>query len=353
MNNNKFVFKWWYILLFPLIVFLPLFLILTSKKTTKAVKIGAVVVYLFLGIFAVVSQPKLKSLTIVGTKLDLVKDEKTTLDIVADPIKFDVKDIECKSSNTDILGVYPSYSNDNQQSITANNEGTVTVTCTIDKIISNTLTYRVTLTESQIIEKELKAITDAVGDKGYQYFLNAGFTINYVKNLNKILVLKDFGVIDSAGSKRFENDLDVIGVFTVSNGGFIISSKGDVIVSIVDPKGNTIYKDGVYNMNYLFHTDIDDNLSALQDNAKTFIKKLLKAPSTAEFPGSFFSPYKDWNYYWENNIVNLSSYVDAENSFGAMIRTEFLLQYTYKDGFFTINYAEFGDTSDGKYIHID
>lgn len=58
--------------------------------------------------------------------------------------------------------------------------------------------------------------------------------------------------------------------------------------------------------------------------AKNQVKKCLKAPSTAEFPGDWYDPYNDWNVSSEgNDMIIVSSYVDSQNSFGAMIRSYF------------------------------
>ena len=54
------------------------------------------------------------------------------------------------------------------------------------------------------------------------------------------------------------------------------------------------------------------------------IKEKLKSPSTAKFPS-----LSDWSIYEESyNTYSVSSYVDAENGFGAEIRTYFSLTVT-------------------------
>lgn len=59
--------------------------------------------------------------------------------------------------------------------------------------------------------------------------------------------------------------------------------------------------------------------------AEDAIKALLKAPSTAKFPGHIMDA-ADWSYGWKEEypaVFFCQSHVDAENSFGAMIRSEF------------------------------
>lgn len=54
------------------------------------------------------------------------------------------------------------------------------------------------------------------------------------------------------------------------------------------------------------------------------IKEKLKSPSTAKFPS-----LSDWSIYEKSyNTYSVSSYVDAENGFGAEIRTYFSLTVT-------------------------
>lgn len=60
--------------------------------------------------------------------------------------------------------------------------------------------------------------------------------------------------------------------------------------------------------------------------AEGFVKEVLKAPSTAKFPGAFDQkPIVTYRVDKANNVVEyeVSSYVDAQNSFGAMIRNNY------------------------------
>jgi hypothetical protein len=60
--------------------------------------------------------------------------------------------------------------------------------------------------------------------------------------------------------------------------------------------------------------------------AKSRIKEMLKSPRTAKFPwGSDEATIK----LLEGTTFEVSSYVDAENSFGAMLRTNYTCLVTY------------------------
>lgn len=55
--------------------------------------------------------------------------------------------------------------------------------------------------------------------------------------------------------------------------------------------------------------------------AEKFVKEKLKAPSTAKFPDDF-ERYKHVKYIGDNKY-QIISWVDSQNSFGAMLRTKF------------------------------
>ena len=64
-----------------------------------------------------------------------------------------------------------------------------------------------------------------------------------------------------------------------------------------------------------------------QSVARQFVKRQLKAPSTADFP------YDDYEYECvekTNNRWVVKSYVDAENSFGAKLRQKWWVEMKYK-----------------------
>ena len=50
-----------------------------------------------------------------------------------------------------------------------------------------------------------------------------------------------------------------------------------------------------------------------------YVENMLKSPSTAKFPGSSDSDIREL----DNKVFEIRSYVDAQNSFGAMIRNNF------------------------------
>jgi len=55
--------------------------------------------------------------------------------------------------------------------------------------------------------------------------------------------------------------------------------------------------------------------------SKSFVEKILKAPSTADF-----CSYSDATIYPSGTGYTVTGWVDAENSFGAMLRAEFSVE---------------------------
>lgn len=67
-----------------------------------------------------------------------------------------------------------------------------------------------------------------------------------------------------------------------------------------------------------------DEATSYQINCQKAIKELLKSPATAKFPN-----IAEWGFKKEDGVVTVQSYVDAQNSFGAMTRSYF--QFKIKD----------------------
>lgn len=85
----------------------------------------------------------------------------------------------------------------------------------------------------------------------------------------------------------------------------------------------------------------------IKSYCKDIIDSILKAPSTAEYPGGWLNQLEGWNMSKNNNLVTVSSYVDAQNSYGAPIRSEFIIQIQMQDdGSGQATYVQF----DGKVI---
>lgn len=128
----------------------------------------------------------------------------------------------------------------------------------------------------------------------------------------------------------------------------IESNKAKVTVNLTEEQKEKKEKEELEEKRNALTTDEAINI---KNYCEDIIKNILKAPSTAEFPGSFLNPLKDWDMVKKNNLVTVSSYVDAQNSFGAKIRSEFIIQIQMQDdGSGTASYVQFdGEVLKGAY----
>lgn len=87
-------------------------------------------------------------------------------------------------------------------------------------------------------------------------------------------------------------------------------------------KAEDLYLDGEFIAKVTDFVLLDGETSKYYAKSQTVINECLKSPSTAEYP--FID---EWSYSKSNGIITVSSYVDAQNSFGAMIRSNFTVQF--------------------------
>jgi hypothetical protein len=158
---------------------------------------------------------------------------------------------------------------------------------------------------------------------------------------SKIVFCKKFGIsVDDA--KNIEAALNSIGVESVTDAtkdekgmySLNVTAKGgythlfldkDNKVETIKLKEIIMYKDG-----QAVHQPSDYVLSVSEENqmerqSKEMVKKVLKAPTTAEFD------YKTFRYFKLNGIGIIIGTVDSQNSFGAMIRSNFKVQFDCND----------------------
>lgn len=81
---------------------------------------------------------------------------------------------------------------------------------------------------------------------------------------------------------------------------------------------NDMYKEGKVLSKINDYIVTTSEKSAIQIKCQEALKSVLKAPSTAKFAG-----VGDWKIWKESGQTIVQSYVDSQNGFGAMIRSEF------------------------------
>lgn len=157
----------------------------------------------------------------------------------------------------------------------------------------------------------------------------SNLTTDEAKKILEDLKAVGFEHIDNAVINSDQSNADVGASFTVSYNGYsailiVIERKTDYIVS-----GDIVlYKDGKVVNNINNYTISDAEKGEFIYYAKEFVKQGLKAPSTAEFPGTLLG-ISDWKVSRNKDVVTVQSYVDSQNGFGAMIRSNFAVQMSY------------------------
>lgn len=130
--------------------------------------------------------------------------------------------------------------------------------------------------------------------------------------------------------------LDDDGIYSIDCGGY----------KLYDGESVLIDKNG------LLDREID-NPSAYYSMAKEIVESALKSPSTADFPSIFSDDIKMAR---NKNIVAVQSYVDAQNSFGAMIRSEWTVQFKVIDissYSYQLIYANIDGNIYGEFLEMD
>lgn len=74
---------------------------------------------------------------------------------------------------------------------------------------------------------------------------------------------------------------------------------------------------------------------SVRRTCRDIVKRQLRAPSTAEFPGLFSGAW-DYRVNAAAGVAFYSSHVDAQNGFGAMIRNTFMCSYEADSGTVTL-----------------
>ncbi len=149
-----------------------------------------------------------------------------------------------------------------------------------------------------------------------------------------------FEIIKSVGFSRVDKmelyqETDELKVYNASLGlanPFMVFFEGNEVYGIGNSDFELYNKDqgGVLD-NITNYTLTDTERYSYCEATVENVKKGLKAPSTAKFPGTIFGA-DQWHVSRNNDIVIVQSWVDSQNSFGAMIRSQFVAQYSYTSG---------------------
>lgn len=171
------------------------------------------------------------------------------------------------------------------------------------------------------INKEVKSIMDAIG----------------LSETEASAVLKDLKSVGAGEIKACQYlSGDVDKSFKASDNDYSYT------IVVTNKKTDTIYCGDIalFSANKGGAIDTMDNyrlssmeIAQFRVSAKTWVEEGLKAPSTAKYPDSM-------SVTRNKDTVTVSSYVDSQNSFGAMIRSDFIVQMSYASKGSTLIYLE-------------
>lgn len=166
---------------------------------------------------------------------------------------------------------------------------------------------------------------------GSDFIKISGLSDDESKNIDNIL--KDCGFTDI---ESIELDKTLDNTELENEKGYIVESNDiqDTILYLNEDNTVNMVKCGdyeLYNQDKVLTklTDItltNEEMSNLNIMAQELVKSALKSPSTAKFP-----KITDWKFAKDKEQIIIQSYVDSQNSFGAMLRSEFQLTLSTKD----------------------
>lgn len=138
-------------------------------------------------------------------------------------------------------------------------------------------------------------------------------------------VLENFGVQESDGCTTVVNNDTALRYRCPSD------SIDDFWISIIDKENDSFgFLQVTYDMEYYdewyLPTSLEERSNYMYLTEET-VKQLLKAPKTADF-----ASINSWNFVKNKFYIGVGSYVDAQNSFGANIRSEFTFIYEINGG---------------------
>lgn len=162
--------------------------------------------------------------------------------------------------------------------------------------------------------------------------LESSLNIDSQKSYSIQNILTSVG-IESLKSISYDSNLvlpgkDVKGYKAVDKKGNHISIylNNNNLVERIGFMGSSLYENGTIIQNLKDCTFSGNEQSTLRQIAEKITKERLKAPSTAKFPG-----ISEYQFSKDKGIATVAGYVDAQNSYGAMLRTRFTMIYDVKN----------------------
>jgi hypothetical protein len=211
---------------------------------------------------------------------------------------------------------------------------------TLTKTMTSTSTPTLIPTSTPISDTDLKVLMEGVG-------LTQEEATNALLEMNKV-------GIEHIKSVEFMQELPPLKFYDLDIGFSIpatVSFQEKQLFGVLFGPNRVLYDrdaSGVIN-------NISDYTFGLLDEggyintAQLFVKRGLKAPATAKFPSVILSR-DQYQILKDHNLITVKSYVDAQNSFGALLRSKYIVQFELLDSSWKLMYFELdGNVLTGTY----
>lgn len=191
-------------------------------------------------------------------------------------------------------------------------------------------------------------------EKGFVEEISAYIGESIAQKANDILINQiGFSMVE------FEGQLGETSNFKITADGIsiVVTASDDVYRIFIPETDYVFFENGQVVMNaqqFADKTMDTADQSAYYIIAKEIVDSALKSPSSAEYPSLTFSP-QDITMKKSGDLIVVQSYVDAQNGFGAMIRTNYTVEFRVIDieAFsYELVYANIDGNVTGTYIEI-
>lgn len=211
---------------------------------------------------------------------------------------------------------------------------------------------------SQEIEKQK---TDSTEKKNKQK-KESKFLTELKKDLDEKVAEKAYKILkDKLGFTKLEYQGKTDGTtnYNISANDYnLVLTASDNVYRIFIPHEYSLYEDGKVKMTFsdLQSKTIDNTqMTAYYIMAKEIVTNNLKHPKSADFP-SIITHASDIAMQKNGDIVAVQSYVDAQNSFGATIRSNWMVEFKVLDidsYSYDVIYINIDGTESGKYKELE
>lgn len=167
------------------------------------------------------------------------------------------------------------------------------------------------------VEKHPEKYDDSIAAKYIEIDTEKGKNIDKILKECGISEVKSFEHDASMDNASFEGE-KIYRLETKEAKNIVLYLNGDMDVYTIIYSDHDLYKDGAKVATLQDYILTSKEATNLMIECEEKVKETLKSPSTAKFPN-----ITEWGFKKEKNILTVQGYVDAQNSFGAELRSKF------------------------------